>query len=312
MKFVYAAILVAFLFLYSAEVSGQNLYTKAYGNLHDPAMIFIHGGPRGNATLFEATTAEKLAAMGFYVIVYDRRGEGRSNDLSARFTFDEAFSDLNLVMKQYHLTKVSLIGHSFGGIISTLFSNQYPEKVDHLILADALFAQQESYNYILSQVKETVALKQDEISIKDLANVNTMDTLSAAYRKLVYDLASRFGYFKMSAPTKESARISKEYLNSDFSKQNIRNDNAPLLFYRNESLVNIDTKPILRKLITKGVKIAAVYGEDDRIFSSKQLNDLKLIVGDHQYHLISNCSHYPFVDQQEQFLKILSSIINGR
>jgi len=60
LKFVYAAILVAFLFLYSAQVSGQNLYTKAYGNLHDPAMIFIHGGPRGNAILFEATTAEKL------------------------------------------------------------------------------------------------------------------------------------------------------------------------------------------------------------------------------------------------------------
>lgn len=60
------------------QVSAQQLYSKAYGDPKNPAIIYLHGGPRGNATLFEGTTANALAERGFYVIVYDRRGEGRS------------------------------------------------------------------------------------------------------------------------------------------------------------------------------------------------------------------------------------------
>ena len=119
---------------FKAERSiAQEIYSKAYGHKGNPALIYVHGGPRGNSTLFEGTTAKKLADKGFYVIVYDRRGEGRSGDSTAKLTFDEAFLDLNNLMKQYGLLKVSLLGHSFGGIVSTLFARKYPEKIERLI-----------------------------------------------------------------------------------------------------------------------------------------------------------------------------------
>lgn len=38
-------------------VQAQEIYSKAYGNPKDPAIPYIHGGPRGNATLFEGRTA---------------------------------------------------------------------------------------------------------------------------------------------------------------------------------------------------------------------------------------------------------------
>jgi proline iminopeptidase len=47
----------------------HTIYSKSYGQGENPAILFIHGGPRGNATLFEGTTAQKLAEKGFYVIV---------------------------------------------------------------------------------------------------------------------------------------------------------------------------------------------------------------------------------------------------
>ena len=77
--------------VFSVFTSGQNLYIKTYGNEKDKPIIFIHGGPSGNATLFEGTTAQNLADQGFYVIAYDRRGEGRSIDPKATFTYEEAF-----------------------------------------------------------------------------------------------------------------------------------------------------------------------------------------------------------------------------
>ena len=87
-------------------LNGQTIYSKAYGESENPVIIFIHGGPRGNSTLFEGTTAEKLAEKGFYVIAYDRRGEGRSIDTTANFTFQEAIDDLNNIYKKYDLIKL--------------------------------------------------------------------------------------------------------------------------------------------------------------------------------------------------------------
>ncbi|MDR0262347.1 MAG: alpha/beta hydrolase [Sphingobacterium sp.] len=66
--------------------TGRTIYSKSYGQRKDPAIIFIQGGPSGNSTLFAGTTAETLASKGFYVIVYDRRGEGRSIDSTAKLS----------------------------------------------------------------------------------------------------------------------------------------------------------------------------------------------------------------------------------
>jgi proline iminopeptidase len=77
-------LITLFFTLFSAH--GQTIYSKAFGNKNNKPIIFIHGGPSGNAVQFEATTAPKLAERGFYVIVYDRRGEGRSADENAKIT----------------------------------------------------------------------------------------------------------------------------------------------------------------------------------------------------------------------------------
>jgi proline iminopeptidase len=119
--------IILFFFMLSFFMNGQNLYIKTYGNENEKPIIFIHGGPSGNSTLFESTTAQKLADKGFYVIVYDRRGEGRSTDPDAKFTYQEAFQDLNSILEQYHLKEVTLIGHSFGGLVATLYTAKYPK-----------------------------------------------------------------------------------------------------------------------------------------------------------------------------------------
>ncbi|MCE7039074.1 alpha/beta fold hydrolase [Dyadobacter sp. CY312] len=302
--------LLLFLLVGSNISTAQNLYSKAYGNMDNPAIVYIHGGPRGNATLFEGTTAQTLAQKGYYVIVYDRRGEGRSVDQDAKVTFNEAFSDLNNLIKQYNLTKVSLLGHSFGGIVSTLYTQAFPEKVERLMLIGALFSQQESYDHILSTTLKMATEKKDTATIKKIAQIKTLDRQGAAYRKQTYEVASLFRFFTMPTATEESEKVNKRYETSGFSKSNIRNDNAPLLFYKNESLVNIDTKPVLKKIKSAGVKLSAVYGLQDGIFSAKQLSELKAITGAANFFTIDNCSHYPFVDQQSRFVEIVTTIMN--
>lgn len=297
---------VTLLFLvFSFFAKGQNLYIKTYGNAKNKTIIFIHGGPGGNATLFEGTTAQSLAEQGFYVIAYDRRGEGRSADPNAKFTYDEAFQDLNLIYKKYHLKKSILLGHSFGGLVATLYTNKYPQNVSALVLAGALFSQQETYDHILNSIKKIH--DSDSKTLHKIASVEKLDKNSAVYRKHCFDFASDENYFKMTKPTKASKKLYANYEAGDFYKSNIRNKNAPLLFYQNEKQNNIDTKPILKKIKTAGIPIYGIYGKQDGIFSSAQITSLKAITEKNNFAILDNCSHYLFVDQQDEFISYVKN-----
>lgn len=183
------------------------VYSHAYGKKENPAIIFIHGGPRGNATLFEATTAQKLAEEGFFIIVYDRRGEGRSIDTSATFTFQEAIADLNQIYSTYKIKRANIVAHSFGGLVATLFAEQNPQKVNSLILAGALFSQQKTYDHILNTTRKTYEEKNDSLVLAKIIGIGELDKHSAEYRKECYDIASQNGYFRMPFPTRESAML---------------------------------------------------------------------------------------------------------
>lgn len=294
----------AFLFsIFSIFYQAQTIYSKAYGNSQNPPVIFIHGGPSGNATLFEGTTASKLADQGFYVIVYDRRGEGRSKDENATMTFKESFADLNQLYATYKIKKAHIIAHSFGGIIGTLFTHQFPKTVSSLTLAGALFTQQETYDHILKEAK--IHFKNDPAQLKEISEIERLDKNSAAYRKRCYEIGGKMNFFKMPSPTPESEDLRKEYEAGEFYKNNIRNPDSPAKFYQNEPLNNLDNTTVLKEIKRKGVPIFAIYGKSDGIFSEKQLNDLENIVGKSNFRLIDNCSHYLFVDQQDEFLKFI-------
>lgn len=290
-------LLLAFIFTISIFANGQNLYIKTYGNKENKAIVFIHGGPSGNSTLFEATTAQKLADKGFYVLVYDRRGEGRSADPDAKFTYKEAFQDLNFILKKYNLKKVTLIGHSFGGLVATLYTEKYPQNVSSLILAGALFSQQETYDHILNSVAKT-----DSSQLAKIKSIEKLNKNSAEYRKACFDLAGENNYFKMPNPTAESKQLYGDYEASEFYKTNIRNKNAPFLFYKNEKQNNIDSRPFLKEIKANGIPVYAIYGQDDGIFSPSQIKSIRNIAGENHFALLENCSHYLFVDQQDNFV----------
>lgn len=295
-------LLLSTLFFTLFSAHGQTIYSKAFGNKNNKPIIFIHGGPSGNAVQFEATTAPKLAERGFYVIVYDRRGEGRSADENAKITYNEAFEDLNELYKKYNLKKANLIGFSFGGLVTTLFSEKYPEKVNSIILVSALFNQQESYDHILSSVRKIYTEKGDAENLKKLAEVEKMDKNSAEYRGGCFALASENGYFKVAKPDKEAVEIYQAYETGELYKSNIRNKKAPGLFYKNETRNNINVKPVLESLKKKGIRMYALYGKQDGIFSPSQMTGMKNLVGVQNFHFLNNCSHYLYADQQKAFL----------
>lgn len=144
--------ILTLILLFSISITYAQLpYTKVFGDSTSKPLIFLHGGPGSNAGSFELTTAQEIADMGYFVILYDRRGEGRSADLKAKYTFRQTFDDLNDLYKRFGIKRATLIGYSFGGLLATLYAEKYSDKVSSLVLVSSLLSLQDTYAAILDR-----------------------------------------------------------------------------------------------------------------------------------------------------------------
>ena len=123
----------------SLLVHGTLLHVETYGNPTDPMIIMIHGGPGGDyRSLLEA---KAFADDGYFVVFYDQRGTGLSQRVDAS-DFEEIrimIDDLDALIHHFRQTdeqKVFLVGHSWGAMLATGYINEFPEKIDGVVLAE--------------------------------------------------------------------------------------------------------------------------------------------------------------------------------
>jgi non-heme chloroperoxidase len=89
-------------------------------------VILIHGWPLDGAS-WEKQTAALLEA-GHRVIMYDRRGFGRSSKPVSGYNYDTFAEDLDTVLNTLKLTDVSLVGFSMGTGEVTRYIGRYGTK----------------------------------------------------------------------------------------------------------------------------------------------------------------------------------------
>lgn len=302
-------ILLSFLFFLTISiVNGQELHVRTFGEKSSTPIIFLHGGPGYNSANFEATTARKLSDNGFFVIVYDRRGEGRSIDKNAKFTFKETFADLNSIYKKYDLKKATLIGHSFGGIVAALYTKKYRKKVNSIVLVGAPISLQETFKTILKTSKEIYIEKKDSINLNYLNMLEEMDTSSLQYSSYCFMHAMQNGFYAPKEPSEEAKNIYESFktdtLLMKYASQ--MSYQAPQGFWKNEKYTTINLSKEINFLKNSNIQIFGLYGKDDGLYSFEQVEDLKELIGSENVVYLDNCSHSVFIDQQALFLKKIS------
>lgn len=289
----------------------EQLYIKTFGDRKHPPVLFLHGGPGYNSANFEGTTAQQLADKKFFVIVYDRRGEGRSEAISANFTFEESFSDINSIRDKYHLNKVNLIGHSFGGILATKYAEAFPANVNSIVLVGAPISLQESFKHIISKSKEIYTAKNDSINLKYIQFLSNMDTASIEYSTYCFSHAMQNGFYTARNSTEESKSLYTK-LKSDTSLWKYAKAMtypAPRGFWANEKYTTLDLTKDLLDLQDKKINIFGLYGKEDGLYSERQISTLSSLIGDKHILYLDNCSHSVFIDQQAIFLETISKWI---
>jgi proline iminopeptidase len=117
---------------YATMPDGTKLYYYVTGKGSD-TLIFLHGGPGQNSN----GVAPDLMplAKNHVLIVYDQRGCGLSDiGDTLKLNVDAHVNDLEDLREFFNITRMTLIGHSWGGMLSALYTGRYPTRVKRLLL----------------------------------------------------------------------------------------------------------------------------------------------------------------------------------
>jgi 3-oxoadipate enol-lactonase len=104
---------------------------SVHGN--GPLVLFLHGIGGHRHHWHEQLP---VFATRFKAVAWDARGYGESDDYDGPLDFASFTQDVLRVLDFFKAPKALLVGLSMGGRIARNFALRYPERVDHLVLAN--------------------------------------------------------------------------------------------------------------------------------------------------------------------------------
>lgn len=118
-------------------LSSGNVSLQYIGNKNKPTLICLHGWLDNSATFYNLANT---LADDYLLLLIDLPGHGLSEPLpvGAHYYIWQYVEVLYEILSCLELENVSLLGHSMGGIVASLFAGTFADKVASLILLDSL------------------------------------------------------------------------------------------------------------------------------------------------------------------------------
>lgn len=99
-------------------------------------VLVLHGNNFGGFHC--KAVIDGLTTAGFRVIVPDQIGYGRSSKPIAPFYLSSQARNTSLILQHEKIERVSVIGHSMGGMLAARFATQYPKMVERVVIYDPI------------------------------------------------------------------------------------------------------------------------------------------------------------------------------
>ncbi|MGZ3699165.1 MAG: alpha/beta fold hydrolase [Bdellovibrionota bacterium] len=292
----------------------HGLYAQTYGNPKNQALVFLHGGPGFNSYSFEYSTAEELSKRGYYVIVFDLRGSGRSEKAPIEsYTFPNAVADVRDILTHYPVKSPILLGHSYGGTLAIRYAEKYPEETRAVVLIDAPMDQKGMIRNILDRCERAYQAKENAVEAGNIQKLRTAIFAGGRYGMdqsiggFIFAHAILCGLYRPGKHTPAALALWKKLASGPQPALLTTSDPDPFAgFIRNEKWLSGNLLPELAKLRRK---IYGIFGADDGLFSSEQLSAIQAALPAGHFRKVANASHNLFIDQQDEFLKFLDEVV---
>lgn len=119
---------------YTLPVPGGVIAYRTVGS--GETVMLLNGGPGWSSAHIEPL-ADSIAQKGYRVITFDQRGTGRSVVApldSTMITLDHMLDDIRLLQGALDVPRITLVGHSFGGMLAMAYASKHPGHLKRLVL----------------------------------------------------------------------------------------------------------------------------------------------------------------------------------
>ncbi|MEI9947212.1 MAG: alpha/beta hydrolase [Chitinophagaceae bacterium] len=292
-------------------VNGAKLWVVTVGK--GEPMILIAGGPGGVHRGLRSF--DSLAKSNIQLIYFDGFGRGKSDtakDVKA-YTLERDIDDIEGLRKAMNLNKISLLGHSYGGVVAQGYAVKYGQNLSHLILANSFHSfimWQKNDDNSNHEIKTNYPEVWEELmKIREAGAVSSDENHQEIYGRVPYGFLYAYNpaRFEPQAPAPGTAR--RTYPNSFNSKLYYQMVGKDGDFIVGNDIGNFDYRKQLKDL---KMPVLIIGGRYDRVAVPEMMVKYKEYCPQAQFVMFEKSGHNPQVEEPGKEFPIIISFLNSR
>ena len=270
------------------EVDGVTVHYQEFGDAAHPTLILIHGYTA--STYVWQTVAPMLADENFHVVAVDLLGFGFS-EKPAWFEYS-IVSQARMIerfMDRIGIGRAILVGSSYGGAVASTVALDYRERVEKLVLVDAVCNDEAKQNVLLRLV-----------SMRGVGEILSPFLIDSR----------RFLKLRMRrtiAPVNHHL-ITKERIEAVHRPLRAKNaHHSVLASARNWNANRIEDDAYLINQPT-----LIIWGEDDNVIPVRNGEKLYDSILNSRLVVLKDCGHIPQEEKPERFVELVSAFCRDK
>lgn len=274
------------------SVNGTNLYIKEIGT--GSPIIVVHGGPGLNHSYF-LPHLNSLAKK-HRLIFYDQRACGNSsgNLDSTQMNLHLFVEDIEAIRNNLNLDKISILAHSWGGLVAMKYAVKYSKNINSLILSNSVSPKFGEFEKETNQRLKVRIPKEDSILRSEiLKSAEFKSGNLEAYTRL-FKLSFKPSFYNSTSHEKMQLILPSDFL----SKRKV-------LFYMSKELSAYDFYEDLKNISCSTLVIHGDYDGMPLELSEKiqkNITNSKLVI-------IKNAGHFPFIDKTKHYIDAITKFL---
>jgi 3-oxoadipate enol-lactonase len=266
---------------YIESKNESKVYYETFGDESLYPIILIH--PIGaNIDIWEHEI-RFILKKGFRVIAYEIRGHNRSSIGDKRdFTLNDLSEDLHMLVKVLRIKKCTLVGHSIGGAIASLYAKQHIHNVDAIIFINSSSKRIPNKDLEKHYTTRKIAISEGMAALAEWNRENNKDA------KKTFEDQKTWNYFKQIF-TKTSVEGFVAATKALYSMPDGEED-------------------VTFALKDSKIRLFGIVANDDSVFLDL-MQDMNKDIPDFEIKIIEGCDHWMIVENPEAVDEALSEFL---
>jgi proline iminopeptidase len=280
------------------SVNGAKLWVESEGR--GEPIVLVSGGPGDSHAVFHPFLS-RLADHN-RVIYYDAFGTGKSDRApsSSAYHFARDVEDLEGLRQSLGLAAITVIGHSYGGMVAQAYALKYPSSVKRLVLIGTF------YSGAMWQTNNDNCNREIRNQYPDvwekIQALRARGVLSSApeHQELYYSVPLGLFYFHDAS---KAERLPKDPSNTEVYYA-IAGPDAD--FEIGGDIAGLDFRPDLPKL---RMPVLILGGRYDRVSMPLYAREFKNLIPGARLVIFEKSGHFPYIEEPGETLDVLRDFL---